>query len=122
MAGKKYTAREASSLLPYLAPTLVELRDKAERANVLRAKVTAAARSNGGSPDSAKWSHLLARVEELLHRLEDWEVVVRDPASGLVDFPTEIEGRRAWLCWRLGEAEVSYWHWPQEGFAGRRPL
>jgi hypothetical protein len=42
--------------------------------------------------------------------------------DGLVDFPTIVDGRRAFLCWKLGEAEVSYWHELDAGFAGRQPL
>lgn len=41
---------------------------------------------------------------------------------GLVDFPTEIDGTPVLLCWQYGEKEVSYWHTPDEGFAGRRAI
>jgi hypothetical protein len=42
--------------------------------------------------------------------------------AGLVDFPGKIAGRRVFLCWRLGEQAVEYWHDVDAGFAGRQPL
>ncbi|MEW6253401.1 MAG: DUF2203 domain-containing protein [Planctomycetota bacterium] len=48
--------------------------------------------------------------------------VLKDWRTGLVDFPGIYRGRRVWLCWRLGEPTVSYWHDLQEGYAGRRPV
>jgi hypothetical protein len=116
-----YAVDEANALLPYLAPTLVELREKYEAADKIRAVVGRAAATNGGSTDRDKWSRTIARVDELLERLEEWGVLLRDVATGLVDFPAVIEGADAYLCWRLGEPEVAFWH-SDDGFAGRRPL
>ena len=121
MSEKIYTVEEANGLLPYLAPTLVELREKFEEAEKIRGLVAQAAATNGGSTDRDKWSRTMARVAELLERLEEWEVQLRDIATGLVDFRTVIDGDDAWLCWRLGEPEIAFWH-SDEGFAGRRPL
>jgi hypothetical protein len=39
-----------------------------------------------------------------------------------VDFPARRKGEQVFLCWRLGEEEIRYWHGLQEGFAGRKPL
>ena len=122
MADKRYTQAEANSLLPYLAPTLVELREKFEAAAQIRQAVAAAAAANGGSHDRDDWSRTLARVAELLERIQEWEIEVRDISQGLADFPATIDGQDAWLCWRLGETEVAYWHPRDTGFANRRPL
>lgn len=46
----------------------------------------------------------------------------KDIGTGLIDFPTVMEGEAAYLCWRLGETEVAYWHTIEGGFAGRRPI
>ncbi|HEY5062385.1 MAG TPA: DUF2203 domain-containing protein [Gemmatimonadaceae bacterium] len=47
---------------------------------------------------------------------------LKDRRLGLVDFPSEMNGRHVLLCWRLGEADVQYWHEVDAGFAGRQPL
>jgi hypothetical protein len=119
---KLYTVVEANELLPYLAPTLVELREKSEEAVRVQEAVEVAASTNGGSAKREKWSQLLARVAELAGRLEEWQLVLRDLSQGLVDFPAVVDGSEAYLCWRLGEAEVTHWHPRDTGFAGRRPL
>jgi hypothetical protein len=49
-------------------------------------------------------------------------VVVRDLDAGLIDIPTVREGQPAWLCWRLADPELGYWHTTREGFSTRRPL
>lgn len=54
--------------------------------------------------------------------LEALGVALKDRQMGLVDFLGEDEGRPIWLCWRLGEPAVQYWHDLDAGFAGRRPL
>ena len=122
MDRKLYTVAEANELLPYLAPTLVELREKLEEAGKIRTAVGQAATSNGWSHHRDDWSATLARVSELIERLQEWQLELRDLSSGLVDFPAIVEGQKALLCWRLGEPEVAYWHRPDEGFAGRHPL
>lgn len=122
MSDKLYTVQDANALLPHLAPTLVELREKFEEAVQIREKVAGIAATNGWSPTREDWSKTLARVAELMDRIQEWELQLRDVATGLVDFPTVIGGDPAWLCWRLGEPEVAYWHPTDEGFDARRPL
>jgi hypothetical protein len=55
-------------------------------------------------------------------RIDAWKVILRDIASGLVDFPALVSGRQVWLCWQLGEDDVSWWHELEAGVAGRQPL
>ena len=122
MADRLYTLDEANALLPYLAPTLIELRDKFEEAADIRMAIANSSANNGGSKHREEWSRFLARVAELLDRLREWEVVLRDISTGLVDFPARINDDDAYLCWKLGEAEVAFWHSPEDGFQGRRRL
>lgn len=119
---KRYTVEEANALLPYLAPTLVELRDRSEEAARIKEQMELASATNGGSTKRERWARTLARVQELMERLEEWDIALRDLSSGLVDFPAVIDGADAYLCWRLGEPEVAHWHSPDDGFRGRRPL
>jgi hypothetical protein len=65
---------------------------------------------------------LLRDLQSLLDGLASKGVRVRDPRRGLIDFPARRAGRPVWLCWRVGEATVQYWHEPGDGFAGRRPI
>ena len=54
--------------------------------------------------------------------LEALDIQLKDRRIGLVDFPTELDGRRVLLCWRLGEPSVQYWHDEDAGYSGRQPL
>ena len=50
-------------------------------------------------------------------------ILLRDPGRGLVDFPARAAGGRPyWLCWLDGEPAVEWWHWVEDGFAGRTPV
>ncbi len=49
-------------------------------------------------------------------------VELKDPVAGLVDFLTQIDGREAYLCWKLGEGEIAFWHELNAGFGGRQSL
>jgi hypothetical protein len=63
-----------------------------------------------------------AELERCLERLAELGVQVKDPESGLLDFPAVRDGEDVLLCWRVGEDAVEWWHGLDEGFAGRRPI
>jgi len=64
----------------------------------------------------------IERLENFVHELAELGVELKDPLVGLVDFQTRIDGRDAYLCWKLGEEEIAWWHDLDSGFAGRQPL
>jgi hypothetical protein len=61
-------------------------------------------------------------LRETLESIQDMGCVIKDLDAGLVDFPTMYRGREVYLCWKLGEAEIGWWHGTDEGFAGRKPI
>lgn len=61
-------------------------------------------------------------IDAFQGELEALDIQLKDRRIGLVDFPTELDGRRVLLCWRLGEPAVQYWHDEDAGYAGRQPL
>lgn len=65
---------------------------------------------------------LVERLNRLHEELADVGCVLKDWSSGLVDFPAFHDGRKVWLCWRLGEPEVSHWHELHLGFANRQDI
>ena len=65
---------------------------------------------------------LVQEIEGCEAELEKLGIQLKDRRSGLIDFPSELDGRRVLLCWRLGEPSVQFWHDENAGFAGRRPL
>ena len=61
-------------------------------------------------------------VQPLVAWLQSKDIVLRDPSTGLIDFPSQIEGEDVFLCWRLGEDEIRYWHSTDEGFENRKRI
>ncbi|MGI0092299.1 MAG: DUF2203 domain-containing protein [Nitrososphaerales archaeon] len=64
----------------------------------------------------------LDRISIIISKLAELGIELKDPDTGLVDFPAMRFNEPVYLCWRLGEEEVLYWHGIQEGFRGRKLL
>ncbi len=62
------------------------------------------------------------RLVEIVNRIQETGVLVKDLDIGLVDFPSLMEGEEIYLCWKLGEDQITFWHGIDEGFTGRKPL
>lgn len=65
---------------------------------------------------------LASRLEEQLGEISNLGCIPKDLDLGLVDFPTRINGKEAYLCWKIGDNKIEYWHGLTEGFQGRKPL
>ncbi len=65
---------------------------------------------------------LIDQMQAAVVRIDELGVTLRDIQSGLIDFPALVSGRQVWLCWRLGEGDIDWWHELSDGFGGRRPL
>jgi hypothetical protein len=57
-----------------------------------------------------------------LEKIQSTGCVVKDLDAGLLDFPAVIDNEEVYLCWRLGEERIRFWHRQDEGFAGRKPI
>jgi hypothetical protein len=65
---------------------------------------------------------LFERLGDELRAVHDLGVQVKDLETGLCDFVARRQGRDVFLCWRLGEKSIAFWHELATGFAGRRPI
>ncbi|MBI3934176.1 MAG: DUF2203 domain-containing protein [Acidobacteria bacterium] len=63
-----------------------------------------------------------ARLRQAAEEIETLGCHLKDLDIGLVDFPCRLGEREVYLCWKLGEPNIQYWHYVEEGFAGRKPL
>jgi hypothetical protein len=62
------------------------------------------------------------RLKAALENLQEIGCIIKDLDIGLVDFPTLFRGEEVYLCWKLGETGIGYWHGVHEGFAGRKRI
>ena len=107
MGDRVWTVDEANAALSRVAALV-------ERATLAR---------GNGHLTGDRGGHAETALREVLGELEEEGIVLRDVDQGLVDFPARSpSGRPYLLCWVVGEAEVGWWHWPEDGFAGRTPL
>ena len=120
MAGTDdWTVERANAALPWVGEALRRIRELVAEARSEREGTAALLEGNGHPATPRGTDELKAAVESLTGE----GIVLRDLEAGLVDFPARLEDGRAYLlCWVLGEPAVEWRHWPDTGFAGRRPL
>ena len=129
-----FTLDEASSVLPRVRSLAADLRDKAQELVTLRANLDAFRQSKQTGDHAVDGEAQLVvrtlgnanRVAEEMRSLEtELEEIgceLKDVHTGLLDFRSLREDRVVYLCWRLGEDEIRFWHELDTGFAGRQPL
>jgi hypothetical protein len=122
MAEREFTVDEANALLPTIVESLERIR--AARQVVLDGgeRIRRNAPTNGGGREGKEYWEALATLRRDVESLNAQGIILRDPESGLIDFPSRREDRQVFLCWQLGEERVAFWHGPEGGFSGRRPI
>jgi hypothetical protein len=117
-----FTREEAEAELEDLRVRLPRI--ARSRAALIREsrRIEVAVASDGGGVEGRDAFESSRTLRRDITELADRGILLRDPESGLVDFPGERDGRQVFLCWRLGEDHVDWWHEEDSGFLGRKPL
>ena len=139
---KFFDVDAANAALPELRTILETLRDERGQLIELRdefARQAAHETAAGGpapidqadetAPGAEERRRLRLRMQGVIDqmqagvaRIDELGVTLREIETGLIDFPALASGRQVWLCWRLGEGDVEWWHELTDGFDGRRAL
>lgn len=130
---KLFSLSEAESARRQVEPLLIDAMEGRRQMNDL--EETLSAISNriqimGGvtvdydvaSRARADLNKIVAKVRDALDQIQATGCIVKDLDSGLVDFPSMIRNEEVYLCWRLGEDRIRFYHRQDEGFAGRKPI
>ena len=72
--------------------------------------------------NDSEMAEAMKKLQGEVEKLEELGCILRDATVGLVDFPAVRLGERVWLCWRLGEDHIGFWHTNHEGYAGRKRI
>lgn len=120
-----FTLAEANRLIPQLQRHLAAV--KQAKAVLIRTKdeikkASAKAALGGGSFAGPHYITSLEEISENLEAIQELGVLVKDLDIGLCDFPHMLNGRIVYLCWKLGETEVQWWHEVNTGYMDRQPL
>ena len=123
---RHYTVEQANAARAWVAERVNWIRDARAILIALGGRVEDAIASLnpqvGGSYPGVEIARPLVELSRALGELEAVDVVVRDIDRGLVDFPAIRDGQEVYLCWLIEEDQIRFWHEPEAGFAGRRPL
>jgi hypothetical protein len=129
---RTFTLEEANEALVGLRPIverMVEHRRNLTAAQVQQAELVTRIAGNGGDMfpsdlhDAADAiQREAAAISECADQINAAGAEVKSLEEGLLDFPARRGDEIVLLCWKLGEDEIHYWHFADEGFAGRKPL
>ena len=127
-----FTVEEAEALLPRVRGELLAMQALKRQIDELRGDLSHAVETAAGNGHVAREREAGAKheraerlVEQLNSRLEQLTALgceLKGLEEGLIDFPGEREGRVVYLCWKLGEERIAFWHELDTGFTGRQPL
>ena len=122
MSERLFTVAEANEELEELRRRLPLLREARQGLIDSAERIDEAVAVDGGGVAGSDWFRHQQTLKAEVTYLADRGILLRDPETGLVDFPAERDGERVFLCWRLGEDDVAYYHGEHSGFSGRRRL
>jgi hypothetical protein len=120
---------EANELLLEVRPLLEQLREDREEVARIQSDLQRHRETNGSAEHAEQIAerqtelrHTVRRMQQAVNQIDGWGVTLRDIGTGLIDFPALANGRPIWLCWRLGEGDIDWWHEQNVGFDHRQPL
>lgn len=124
---KHFTAEEADALIPELEKifeAVAELTAAAElKAASLRKRQQVADEDPAATAiERSQLQFLASGINEWLKKIVELGALPKGVDPALVDFPSRVDGREAYLCWKLGEKRVTHYHPVDEGFSTRKPL
>ncbi len=122
---KLFTLAEANCLVPQLLDWVPEIQQLSASMNHDFPDVNNArekAKWDGGSVEGSAYLNVVIKYNHIIQQLESFGCEIKGVREGLVDFPSVREGREVYLCWRMPEKEIRFWHDMDTGFAGRKPI
>jgi hypothetical protein len=129
---KIFTPAEADATLPLVGAIVSDLVDLACELTERRQRLALLRGGKAGNPHDPYHEEIVQvqkdmendklRLREYVEELRALGVEPKSGTEGLVDFPALLNGRKVFLCWKLGEPRVLFWHDLEAGFVGRQPV
>jgi hypothetical protein len=120
-----FTLEEASKTLEVIRPFMEEIVMISRKIIANQPEIWPAIEKSAGNGGNATLSKLVwdfEKLDNLLHQVQATGALVKDMSSGLLDFPAIRNGQEVYLCWKVGEEKIEYWHEIEAGFAGRQSI
>jgi hypothetical protein len=130
---KLFTLEEANALLPRVQWVVEQIQARTQDAAELQVRLEKLRerkrRGEHVDGEARIVTDVMTAVDRIgrelraeLGRLQELGCELKDVRMGLVDFRSLRDDRVVYLCWRMGEERIEYWHELDTGFAGRQPL
>jgi hypothetical protein len=130
---RRFTLAEAQSLIPrvdILLREAVSLKsDYQEAEGVIQATANRVSMMGGVIVDrdraidnKNRRDAVMTKLRAAIDEVQEIGCVIKDLDTGLIDFPTLLRGVEVYLCWKMGEPAIGYWHGIEEGFRGRKAI
>ena len=119
---KHFTLTQAQHLLPTIMPIMDELASLKRALDERGYDIYRHQYFGGGGPNGERFfPQELVRLVEIAKAIEEYGVLVKSMEDGLIDFPhIRSNGEEVYLCWKIGEKDIFFWHRIPDGFAGRK--
>jgi hypothetical protein len=128
-----FTLQQAEKVLPEVASSIreaVALKDRYQTMDAEWQSFSERLATTGGMQVDRAWvaeqknrrEETALALKQAIEKVHEFGCVVKDLDLGLVDFPTLFQGEEVYLCWKLGEPGIQFWHGMEEGFRGRKPI
>ena len=119
---RRFTLSQANSTLPLVKRIVGDI----VRTHGLVLKYQAELERNpAGKDTSASQTRLdeaVNHLEDYVDELSDVGCELKDYQMGLIDFVGKHQRRDVYLCWKLGEERIGFWHEIDAGYGGRQPI
>ncbi|MHA2254049.1 MAG: DUF2203 family protein [Candidatus Kariarchaeaceae archaeon] len=120
------SVKEARKRIERVVPILLMLQEKYDEFSVLSRELERISQGDTPISEILEVKHEVDLLEDDLLDLRDQlakiDCVLKDWKSGLVDFIGQREDKQVWLCYKLGEDTVNYYHGWEDGFRGRQKI
>lgn len=117
-----FTLHEANKTLPLVARIVRDIVDAHGQCSHLQASIESTPRGRKIDELEAQLETRLQRLHDLVEEINQVGCELKDCSVGLIDFLARHQGRDIYLCWKMGEERINYWHELHSGFAGRQPV
>lgn len=121
--GKHFTLAEARSLLQKIKPLAHRMLELYEQLRRMQYDIYKHHYFGGRGPNGRQYHpQELEELVQVARSIENEGVVIKSVEEGLVDFPSIHGEEEIYLCWKVGEVDIAFWHGLTEGFQGRKPV
>jgi hypothetical protein len=121
-----YTPDQANEILPEIKRRFNKIIDKRNEIIIIQNEINSII--NGYKSfilffDKKKeLNKIISSLYREIEEIEEFDILIKSVDEGLLDFPSKRFNEEVWLCWKMGEEKIRFWHGKDEGFIGRKPL